>query len=367
VIWDGIAATHTTSVLIVDWGSVLTSAFVVISGKTMSGLETNLLRLYIPLVAWVGLGIFLGRKLPRAIPFQLGQFLFWIGVPISILAFLRQTDLSASIWIAPIASWVAIALGALFAWSWIATQAYLAQLSQRSSSSRSSWQQHLSFIPSQPIAHKPSQGSFLLAAMIGNTGYLGYPVILAIVGPQYFGWAIFYDTIGSTLGAYGLGVLLAARFGMSTQNPWRLIAATLKNPALWSFWLGLGFRYVPLPDVAEASLRGTAWVIVALSLLLIGMRLSQIQSWSNINRAIVSLGIKMLIVPLIIGIGLSSMGVTGAPQLVIVLQAAMPPAFATLVIAEAYNLDRELAVTALAVGSVGLLVMLPIWLWLFPS
>jgi predicted permease len=32
---------------------------------------------------------------------------------------------------------------------------------------------------------------------------------------------------------------------------------------------------------------------------------------------------------------------------------AMPPAFATLVIAEVYNLDRNLAVTALAVGSTG--------------
>ncbi|NJN58970.1 MAG: AEC family transporter, partial [Leptolyngbyaceae cyanobacterium SL_5_9] len=42
-----------------------------------------------------------------------------------------------------------------------------------------------------------------------------------------------------------------------------------------------------------------------------------------------------------------------------------PPAFATLVIAEAYNLDRELTVTALAVGSLGLLLMLPMWLWLF--
>jgi hypothetical protein len=73
----------------------------------------------------------------------------------------------------------------------------------------------------------------------------------------------------------------------------------------------------------------------------------------------------MLLVPLILGSSLSLFGVTGPPQLVIVLQMAMPPAFATLVIAEAYNLDRELSVTALAVGSLGLLVTLPIWLWLF--
>jgi len=44
---------------------------------------------------------------------------------------------------------------------------------------------------------------------------------------------------------------------------------------------------------------------------------------------------------------------------------AMPPAFATLVIAETFNLDRDLAVTALAAGAIVLLVTLPLWLWLF--
>lgn len=95
------------------------------------------------------------------------------------------------------------------------------------------------------------------------------------------------------------------------------------------------------------------------------MRLRQLDSWHSLPRASISLGIKMLLVPLILGSFLSLLGITGAPGLVIVLQMAMPPAFATLVIAEAYNLDRDLAVTALAVGSMGILLTLPIWLALF--
>jgi predicted permease len=35
------------------------------------------------------------------------------------------------------------------------------------------------------------------------------------------------------------------------------------------------------------------------------------------------------------------------------------------VIAQAYNLDRNLSVTTLAIGSVMLIFTLPIWLWLF--
>jgi len=212
---------------------------------------------------------------------------------------------------------------------------------------------------------RAARGSFLLASMIGNTGYLGYPISLAFVGSQYFGWALFYDLLGSTLGTYGLGVVLATHFGRGAQNRWQFAQAILVNPALWSFAFGLLFRKLPLLATAEQILSTLAWTVVALSLVLIGMRLSQLRSWHNLPRAFISLGIKMLLVPLILGSSLSLFGITGAIRLVIVLQMAMPPAFATLVIAEAYELDRDLAVTALAVGSAGLLVMLPVWLWLF--
>ncbi len=292
------------------------------------------------------MGFILGGKLPKVFPAYLGKFLFWIGVPISIVAFLRKADLSGPIWIAPVIAWAAILLGAGLAWAWIKRQAYLKK------SVPTSWSQ-------------PTQGSFLLAAMVGNTGYLGYPVTLAIVGTQYFGWALFYDLLGSTLGSYGLGVALAARFGRGVQSHWQLAQVILINPALWSLGFGLGVRNLPLPTVAEQVLHELAWTIVALSLVLIGMRLSNLNSWRNLPRAAISLGIKMLLVPLILGSSLSLFGLTGSPQLVIVLQMAMPPAFATLVIAEAYNLDHDLTVTALAIGSVGLLFTLPIWLWLF--
>ena len=79
----------------------------------------KLLALYTQLGGLVLLGFILGSKLPKAVPTYLGQFLFWIGVPISIFAFLRQTDLSGAIWLAPIFAWLAIILGAAGAWCWI--------------------------------------------------------------------------------------------------------------------------------------------------------------------------------------------------------------------------------------------------------
>ncbi|HEY9894742.1 MAG TPA: AEC family transporter, partial [Candidatus Sericytochromatia bacterium] len=95
-----------------------------------------------------------------------------------------------------------------------------------------------------------------------------------------------------------------------------------------------------------------------------GMRLSQLSSFKHVKPALLSVGIKMLLVPLLLGMVLWALGISGLVYRTIVLQMAMPPAFATLVLAEAYELDQELTVTALVVGCLGLVLLLPFWLWL---
>ncbi|MDM9379156.1 AEC family transporter [Chlorogloeopsis sp. ULAP01] len=304
---------------------------------------TNLLELYVKLVGLVSVGFLLGLRLPATIPTHLGQFLFWVGVPLSIVTFLQKADLSGQIWIAPLIAHLAILLGAFLAWIGVKWQALFVKT----------------------IPQQATQASIILAAMVGNTGYLGYPVILTVVDTQYFAWALFYDLLGTTLGAYGLGVALAARFSSGVYNARQILKAILINPALWSFGFGLLLRQVTIPASIGLCLETLAWTAVALSLLLIGMRLSKLNSWHSLPQAGFGLGIKMLLVPLILASTLPLFGITGAAARVIVLQMAMPPAFATLIIAETFNLDRNLAVTALAVGTMVLLVTLPLWLWLF--
>jgi len=306
----------------------------------LSTLGSSLLKLYLYLIGGVLLGVALGRITSVRTSVYLSQFLLWIGVPISIVAFLRGANLSGLVWLAPAVAWAAILLGAGLAWIWIRSQAW-------------------------PSWRFPTQGSFLLTSMVGNTGYLGYPVVLSLVGPKYFALALFYDLLGTTIGAYGLGIGVATYFGTRTQTSWQLVQQLIKNPPLWSLLIGIPIRELPLPVIAERVLQALAWSVIFLSLILIGLRLSKLTSWQSFPRACLSLLIKMVLVPLVLGIGLSLFGVDGPPRLVLVLQMAMPPAFATLVLTEAYELDHDLTVTTLAAGSIGLLLLLPAWLWLF--
>lgn len=322
-----------------------------------------LFQLYLPIGAAVLAGALLSyvlglpilqrgfrRPLHLQLPAFLGRFLFLIGVPISIISFLHRADLSGGVLLAPLVAWGAIFLALLCSRFWINPQAQ-------------AWP-------------RPAQGTFALASMLGNTGYIGFPVILLLpqLGPDYFGWALFYDVLGTLLGAYVLGVILASQFGEartggdrgSTQQRWlRNLTELVKNPTILAFGLGLALRSVTFPPLLDQGLKGFAWSMVMLSLALMGMRLQQLRSWGKLAPAIAAVSIRMLLIPLVVGVALTAIGMSGPPRLVMVLQAGMPSAFATLVLAETYALDRDLAVTCVGVSSACLLLTLPIWLWGF--
>ncbi|MDJ1179166.1 AEC family transporter [Roseofilum sp. BLCC_M91] len=340
----------------------------------MTPLVENLIKLYVPLIGWTllgwGIGKFLiGTLLPKNISPYLGKGLFLFGVPISIVAFLRKTDLSGGIWIAPLTAWIAIAVGAAFAWTWIDLGVSDERLRSIARGLNPALEGPQNAAVTESNWSEPTQGSFMLAMMCGNTGYLGFPCVLGLVGEDYFAWALFYDLLGSAIAVYVVGVALASYFGNSDQQQESILQRTFKatrnNPAFWSLLFGLGFRYVPLPDTLETTLYNAAWTVVRISLVLIGIKLSELKTLGKLKKASTCLLIKMLLVPLVVGTGLMFFGIDGPPRLVMVLQMSMPPSFATLVIAQAYHLDQDLAVTSLALGSVVLLCTLPIWVWLF--
>ncbi|WP_225885402.1 AEC family transporter [Leptolyngbya sp. KIOST-1] len=322
-----------------------------------------LMRLYGPIgagiCAGIGLGVLLQRFAPdrdnpqglhQQVPLRLGRFLFWLGIPLSIIGFMRRADLSGNLYLAPVVAWAAILLGLLCSRLWIRR------------TSQTQWP-------------RPTQGSFSLAAMLGNTGYIGYPVVLLLpqLGVGVFGWALFYDALGTLLGSYGLGAILATE--MSDQNgprsrpSWRQwltrLRAVGQNPIILAFGLGLGLKAIALPPWLDQGLYQVAWAIVMLSLVLMGLRIQQLRSWHHLHRATVAVAIKMLVLPLAVGIGLTLLGVDGPPRLVMILQAGMPCAFSNLVLAEAYDLDRDLSVTCVGLSSASLLLTLPLWLWAF--
>ena len=319
----------------------------------MTDLSSIVTSVYLPIVAAVGSGMLFSKLLvsfggawgesnSRRIPAFLAQFLLRIGIPIGIANFVRSTELSASAWIAPITASLAIALGLVFS-------AYILG-------------------PKRSIL-AGTRRSFQLSSYVGNTSFIGFPVVLLLpqLGPSYFGVAVLYDICGTVLGGYGLGAWIATRGDKSdTSSSWRsaMVKTTqllYKNPSLLAFGAGLLLKLVELPETVNTILSVIAWGSIMLALLTMGMRIQQLSGSGSFQLPLKAVLIKMVAVPLIIGALLTATGFAGPERLILVLQAGMPCAFATLVLAENFNLDRAFTVQTLIISNLILLLTLPIW------
>lgn len=318
----------------------------------------TLFHAYLPLVAWSGLGLLLFRFLPQSLPRLLGRGLYWVGIPIEIFALARQTDFSENVGLAPFVTVAALILGFGLAWLSLQGLKFLPQRSldpEREALSAFDW------------SKRSRQGSFVLASMIGNTGFVGLAIAPALVSDRALSWVVFYSVTHNVVGTYGLGVLVASYFGRpDQQNHWWIqLRDVLTVPSLWAFILGSLTRSLELPEVVESGFKASVWIVIPSALLLMGMRLSQLQGWKSLQSAIAPAILKVIVIPVLVGLATAFLGLSADLQLALVLMSGMPSAFAGLILAEEYDLDRELIASSIALTSVMLLLAIPLWLVLF--
>ncbi|NJL97658.1 MAG: AEC family transporter [Synechococcaceae cyanobacterium SM2_3_2] len=303
----------------------------------------TLLQVYAPLVGWTVVGIVIRRLtvgIPWADPRILGRLMYWLGVPLGIIGFLLGTDLSGSEWVAGLMGWVAVAIAAALSWIF-----WRVRGEQRLTAGQ--W------------------GSFQLSAMLGNTGYVGFPLCLAVGGMAYFGWALFYDMLCTLFSAYGLGVWVASRSGKHQLSQRQVAVNVLRSPALWSFGFGLLLKGIPVPDLLQESLLRVAWGLIPVSLIMLGMRLGMVDPGHRWFQAGWPIMIKLILVPALVAMLLIPLPIPVMAKLIITLQAGMPPAMATLVLTEEFELDYELTIGSLALGYGLSLLTLPLWILLW--
>ncbi len=324
----------------------------------------TLFQAYAPLLFWTGLGIFICRFLPESFPRFLGRSLYWVGIPLEIFALARQTEFSRQASLAPVMT-VATLLGGL-GLAWLILQG-LRQAKQAMAVELEPGDEAALAIAPNPWQQRSRQGSFLISSMLGNTGFVGLAIAPVFVSPQAQSWLVLYSVTQNIVGTYGIGVFLASYFGRPAQNNrwWTQIRDVLTVPSLWAFAISTATRSIEISPLIEAGLHTSIWLVIPAALLLMGMRLSQIKGWQSLRLALVPTIVKALVVPSLVGILTPIAGIAAEPRLALVLMAGMPTAFAGLILAEEYELDRELIASSIVLTTGTLLLTIPLWLVLF--
>jgi malate permease and related proteins len=165
-----------------------------------------------------------------------------------------------------------------------------------------------------------------------------------------------------------LGVLVASyygRQGSGTNQWWMQLKDLCSVPSLWGFALGWLTRSIDLPESIESSLHASIWVVIPGAFILMGIRLSQIQGWQSLKLALLPAILKTIVMPTLLGVGITMMGMRGDPRLALVLMSGMPCAFAGLILAEEYHLNGNLVASSIIVSTALFLVMIPVWLYIY--
>jgi predicted permease len=211
---------------------------------------------------------------------------------------------------------------------------------------------------------RASLGSFILATILGNTGFVGLTLAQVLTGPANMDWAVLFSVTNNVVGTYGIAVLIASYFGnKQTKNHWWIqLRDLLTVPSLWSFFIGLNTQFIKLPEVVESGLEQAIWVVIAFALLLVGLRMKAMKGWKSLKIALVASMLKVVIIPMLVGLSATYLGVIGEARLVLVLMSGTPTGLSVLILAEVYDLDRNLLASSIALTFVGLLLALPLWL-----
>ncbi len=204
-------------------------------------------------------------------------------------------------------------------------------------------------------------GALILVCGLGNTAYMGYPLIEALYGKPGLALAVVADQLGAFPVLVSGGIVVASLYAGRKPEPLLILRRIVTFPAFIALLVGIaaGMRggWPAWLDGVFAPIGGT---LTPLALFSVGLQFKFHPGARQFGAATLGLGWKLLIAPLLCwGVGVLA-GVGGLVLSVGVLQAAMAPMVSAAILADEYDLDPALANTVLGAGIVISLLTVPL-------
>lgn len=201
----------------------------------------------------------------------------------------------------------------------------------------------------------PATGAMMIAAGLANTGYLGVPLVAALLGDSTAtGQAITYDIAVSApvllLVGFAIGAAFGTRAGESPRE--RVRAFVLRNPPLVAFLAALVAPGWLTPDWARDAAQVAVFALAPLGFFALGVNLMHEQEDGvrvfppPLTTPVgVALGLRLLVAPAVMLAGAAV--VSGVPDAFLV-QAAMACGINGLAVAHVFGLDLRIVAGAVA-------------------
>jgi predicted permease len=278
------------------------------------------------------------RKLPQ-FPQETGivlnQLVLFVALPALVLQKIPLLEFSNQLWLPAITPWVllVIVVGLIILagkiWHW----------------------------------EKTTVGALLVVLPLGNTSFLGFPMVEAFFGDQALPYAMIYDQAGSFLALATYSTILAAWYNPNAATPTtgQIIKRVLTFPSFVALIVALCLKSVPYPAFFSLVLDSLAATLVPVIMIAVGFQFRLQLDNKEAKPLIFALGVKLILMPLL-ALGFLSL-FSSDPLLlqVVVFEAAMPPMVSAGAIAIGAGLALRLVPALVGLGLLLSFISLPLW------
>lgn len=295
----------------------------------------NLLLLAVAFAA----GILLRRtgRFPDSTPIALNGFVIHVSLPALTLLHVHRLQLDRSLLLTALMPWLFFGL----AWGFYSAIGRWAAL------------------PSRTV------GALILVTGLGNTSFVGLPMIEAWFGKEWIGVGVVADQLGSFLALSTLGILTATARSSGATSPRELVRRIVLFPPFQALILALLLRPVAFPGAMVAVLQKLGDTLTPLALASVGFQLRFRIAPGVAKPLALGLFFKLLLGPaLVYLLYVVVLGAHGPVVGVTIFEAAMAPMITAGIIAIDHDLDPPLVTLLIGVGIPLSFLTLAGWWWL---
>jgi malate permease and related proteins len=199
---------------------------------------------------------------------------------------------------------------------------------------------------------RPRAGAVVCTVLSVNTGYLGYPLTVALLGRDQLSNAVLYDVLVTgpclLLGAFAVGAALGTKAGERPRE--RVRAFFTRNPPLYAAIAGLLAPDALAPQVLVDLSQALLVAILPIGFFAVGATLAENAEHGELpmpppltRPVALALGARLALVPALLTL-------LAAPLIDLPaayrLMSAMPSGINSMVVAHAYGLDMEITAEA---------------------
>lgn len=209
---------------------------------------------------------------------------------------------------------------------------------------------------------RATTGCLLLLIPLGNTSFLGIPMVQAFFGDHAIPYALLYDQLGSFLALATYGSLVLAFYGTGESDT--TFGSALKKivsfPPFIALVLAFSLKNHSYPPIAVNFLRILASTLVPLVMIAVGFQLTLQLDRKVTAQLSIGLFIKLIAAPLTALFVCRLAGLEGESVQVSIFEAGMPPMVSAGALALLGNLSPTLAAALVGIGIIVSFATLPL-------